>query len=108
MDFNTFITLFQPDKEFTCRLGAAQRLWEQCSQDKQQAIITWLELHGRYPGRNPYFFIQDFEVKGPVGEPTNYNGKALPEVPVFSAKYNGQWGMYTLDDIQKYGLVKAG
>ena len=61
MDFNKFLTLFQPDKEFENRLGAAQRLWEQCSDGKRQAIIAWLETHGRYKGRNPYFFIQDFK-----------------------------------------------
>ena len=61
MDFNRFLTLFQPDKEFTNRLGAAQRLWDQCSPAKQNAIITWLETHGRYKGRNPYFFILDFK-----------------------------------------------
>ena len=61
MDFDKFLTLFQPDKEFTNRLGAAQRLWEQSSLAKQQAIIAWLETHGRYKGRNPYFFILDFK-----------------------------------------------
>ena len=61
MDFNKFLTLFQPDKEFTNRLGAAQRLWEQSSSEKRQAIIAWLETHGRYKGRNPYFFILDFK-----------------------------------------------
>ena len=61
MDFNRFLTLFQPDKEFSNRLGAAQRLWDQCTPAKQSAIITWLETHGRYKGRNPYFFILDFK-----------------------------------------------
>ncbi|MBO5553211.1 MAG: hypothetical protein J5937_03300 [Paludibacteraceae bacterium] len=61
MDFNHFLTLFQPDEQFKSRLGAAQQLWEQCSPTKQQAIIAWLETHGRYPGRNPYFFILDFK-----------------------------------------------
>ena len=61
MDFNRFLTLFQPDKEFTNRLGAAQRLWDQSSPTKQHAIIAGLETHGRYKGRNPYFFILDFK-----------------------------------------------
>ena len=61
MDFNRFLTLFQPDKQFTNRLGAAQRLWDQCSDHKQSAIIAWLETHGSYKGRNPYFFILDFK-----------------------------------------------
>lgn len=63
MDFNQFLTLFQPDKQFTNRLGAAQRLWEQSPPTKQQAIIAWLETHGAYKGRNPYFFILDFQAK---------------------------------------------
>lgn len=61
MDFNRFLELFQPDKEFTSRLGVAQRLWDQCSLAKQSAIVAWLETHGRYRGRNPYFFILDFK-----------------------------------------------
>ena len=60
LDFNRFWTLFQPDKQFINRLGAAQRLWDQCSDRKQTAIIAWLETHGSYKGRNPYFFILDF------------------------------------------------
>lgn len=61
MDFNQFLTLFQPDEEFRSRLGAAQRLWDQSSPAKQSAIIAWLKQHGRYKGRNPYFFILDFK-----------------------------------------------
>ena len=61
MDFNHFLTLFQPDREFTNRLGAAQRLGEQSTAAKQQAIIARLETHGAYKGRNPYFFILDFK-----------------------------------------------
>ena len=63
MDFNQFLTLFQPDEEFRSRLGAAQRLWDQSSPAKQSAIIAWLKQHGRYKGRNPYFFILDFQTK---------------------------------------------
>jgi len=61
MDFNQFLTLFQPDEEFRSRLGAAQRLWEQSTTAKQSAIIAWLKTHGAYKGRNPYFFILDFK-----------------------------------------------
>ena len=72
MDFNQFLTLFQPDREFTNRLGAAQRLWEQCTHAKQQAIIAWLRKHGAYKGRNPYFFIQDFRVRQPKQQVLTY------------------------------------
>ena len=61
MDFTRFWTLFQPDKEYESRRVAAECEWDKCSPNKRQAIIAWLETHGRYKGRNPYFFIQDFK-----------------------------------------------
>ena len=103
MDFNQFLTLFQPDEEFRSRLGAAQRLWEQSAPDKQQAIIAWLKQHGRYKGRNPYFFIQDFKPQS--AGPTNMNGRALSQgVQYVTAKYNGKWGTYSMEDVEKFGL----
>ena len=107
MDFNNFLILFKPDKEFETRLGAAQRQWDECSLAKQQAIINWLETHGAYHGRNPYFFIQDFKIRAPAQHPTNYRGKAIPHgLQIFSAKYNGAWGMYTQEDIDRFSMTK--
>jgi hypothetical protein len=41
-------------------------------------------------------------------EPTNYNGRGLKDgVKYVSALYNGQWGMYTEEDVRKYGLKVA-
>ena len=105
MDFNKYLTLFQPDKEFESRRSITKREWDNCSPDKQQAIINWLETHGRYPGRNPYFFIQDFKIRAPQRQPTNYRGKAIPAgTQVFSAKHNGEWGMYTRQDIDTFHM----
>ena len=103
MDFETYWTLIGGDVNFSNRKASAERAWSLCAPEKRQAIIHWLQKRGRYPGRNPYFFILDFQVTKRE-EPTNYNGKALPEEPVFSAKYNGKWGMYTQEDIDKYHL----
>ena len=63
MDFNTYWTLIGGDVNFADRKAAAEKVWNLCSPDKQQAIIHWLQTHGRYPGRNPYFFILDFQTK---------------------------------------------
>jgi len=63
MDFNTYWTLIGGEVNFADRKAAAEKAWELCSADKQQAIIYWLQTHGRYPGRNPYFFILDFQLK---------------------------------------------
>ena len=63
MDFNTYWTLIGGDTNFADRKAAAEKAWYLGSQEKQQAIIHWLQTHGRYPGRNPYFFILDFQTK---------------------------------------------
>ena len=103
MDFETYWTTINPNNELPDRYEAAREAWAQYP-EKQEPIMKWLARHGAYQGRNPYFFILDFKVRGAVGEPTNYNGKALPKEPVFSAKYKGKWGMYTQADIAKYGM----
>lgn len=41
-------------------------------------------------------------------QPTNYRGITPPEgKPIWSAKYNGHWGMYTDDDIIAFGMLRA-
>ena len=106
MDFETYWKLIDGDAQFANRKEAASIVWQQ-HPEKHESIIRWLQKHGAYKGRNPYFFILDWQVKHIDGTPTNYNGGKLPSVPVFSAKYNGKWGMYTQADIDKYGLEKA-
>ena len=63
MDFNTYWTLIGGDTNFADRKTASERAWSLCTSEKQQAIIHWLQTHGRYPRRNPYFFILDFQTK---------------------------------------------
>lgn len=62
MDFETYWTLIGGDVNFADRKTATHELWTG-HPEKHEAIITWLQKHGRYPGRNPYFFILDFQVK---------------------------------------------
>ena len=47
---------------FADRREAAKRVWD-AHPEKHFAIITWLRAHGKYPDRNPYFFILDFQNK---------------------------------------------
>ena len=63
MDFELYWTLIGGDVNFSDRKAAAERAWNLCAPDKQLAIITWLRAHGKYPSRNPYFFILDFQAK---------------------------------------------
>ena len=62
MDFEIYWTLIGGDERFANRKEAARQAWLE-HPEKHFAIITWLRAHGKYPERNPYFFILDFQVK---------------------------------------------
>ena len=64
MDFEIYWTLFKPDESFENRRAATEQEWNR-HPEKHEAIIAWLRQHGGYRGRNPYFFILDFQVKQP-------------------------------------------
>ena len=104
IDFNTFWTLMGAEENFPGHKNAAGIEWEK-HPEKQAAIIKWLQKHGPYKQRKPNFFIQDFKVRAPRQQPTNYRGQAIPSgLQVFSAKYNGEWGMYTTEDIHLFQM----
>ena len=62
MDFEQYWTLIGGETNFANRKEAAREVWN-AHPLKQMAIIEWLKRHGQYPGRNPYFFILDFQLK---------------------------------------------
>ncbi len=105
MDFELFWTLMSPDSQFNDRKKAAEVEWNQ-HPEKHIAIIQWLKKHGQYKNRNPFFFIQDFKVSvGPMRVPTNWNGHPLQDgIQYVTAKYNGIWGTYTLDDARDFNM----
>ena len=105
MDFNDYWRAMNPLPKYDNRKMAARDAWND-HPEKHQAIMAWLKKHGDYPERNPYFFILDFTTPRPIGQPTNYRGKNAPKDPIFSAKYNGEWGMYTQADIDDYKMEK--
>ena len=62
LSFDNYWCLFRPSSDFDNRYDAAKAEWES-HPEKQEPIIQWLQKRGRYPGRNPYFFILDFQLK---------------------------------------------
>ena len=106
-DFNTYWNLIRPDAVFQNRREAAEQEWLK-HPEKHKAIIRWLRKHGAYSGRNPYFFIQDFQVIGTQAdedkEPTNYNGGHLPDIPLVSACYKGKFGIYSAEEAEAFGM----
>jgi len=63
MDFEQYWQLIGGDVNFSDRKQAAEKAWNLCAPEKRNAILDWLQKHGRYPGRNPYFFILDFQMR---------------------------------------------
>ena len=85
--------------------------------DKQQAIINRLRnqlANGiKLPDTSPLMYIRHFDPDAPPhdeppeneGQPTNYNNTGSPPPDAKPALYNGEWGMYTQADIDKYHLL---
>ena len=97
----------QPDAKYDNRKEAARQEWDS-HPEKHAPIMRWLKLHGAYPQRNPYFFIQDFTVRAAKTEPENWNGRALdPKKQYVTAKYNGKYGTYTVEDAERWGMERA-
>ena len=72
MDFEQYWTLIGGSINFASRKEAAKKAWDD-HPEKHQAIISWLQAHGRYPGRNPYFFILDFQAKRTQRQTLSFN-----------------------------------
>ena len=90
----------------------AAELWATFSIEQQRIIYRRIRdkiRQGKFVDYNPANAIRDNAPKTTRAEPINYNGKNIPAgVQVYSAKYNGAWGMYTQADIERFGMEKAG
>ena len=62
-DFDLFWELFAPDEQYLNRRAATLRLWDGRTADIQKAMIEDLRSNGAPKGRNPYFYVLDFQVK---------------------------------------------
>lgn len=87
----------------------AEEYWKGFTLDEQRAIYAAIRNKiraGKFVNYHPVLAIRDNAPKKTQQGPTNYRGQTIPSgVQVFSAKYNGSWGMYTQDDIDKFHMV---
>jgi len=87
----------------------ARAAWQRYTPEQQQALLDAIRKGYSVKG-NFQFTVEDFlrEQSQPPpdtqGEPTNYNGCDTPNVPTAVACYKGEWGLYTLADIEKFNL----
>ena len=92
----------------------AQNEFVALSRDTQQAILTQLQKRLTagipLPDTSPLMYIRHFDPDAPpdkppqIEQPTNYN-HGTPPPDAKPALYNGEWGMYTPEDIDKFDLL---
>ena len=103
MEFYGFWKAAKPSKQFSNRYRVTERAWNTRSEAAQQAMMKeMIAKGGLNPARNPYFYVIDY--KDP--EPCNWNGRALDKSRQYvTAKWNGKWGMYTVEDAKEFGMM---
>ncbi len=99
--FDKYWDTIKPEPHFESRKEAARVAWE-TSPEKQQAIMAWLQQHGAYPDRNPYFFIVDFQLRNNLGEPQWLRGDEGGDL--VQVKYNGLFKICTRATMELFGL----
>ena len=83
-----------------------ERYWNGLTAEQQERVFNSISSklrEGKFVQYDPIRAIKENTPKV-AREPTNYNGKALPDEPVATAYWNGKWGMYTLRDIREYRM----
>ena len=100
--FDNYWDAIKPEPHFESRKEAARIAWE-TNPDKQRPIMAWLQQHGAYPDRNPYFFIVDFQLRNHLGEPEWKTGGETGE-DLVQVKYNGQFKICTRATMELFGL----
>ena len=103
-DFNEFWNAYQPDENrFPRRRAATFRAWNERTPAARKAILAKVKAEGAPKWKNPYFYVVDF----PEPEPTNYNGRELPMIPLVSACYKGKYGIYSADEAECFGMTSV-
>ncbi len=86
---------------------ATERFWDTLTQTQKELAynnILGRVKEGKFVQYDPIRAIKENCRKYQLPEPTNYNGKALPNEPVVIAKWNGKWGTYAVADVELFGL----
>ena len=78
-------------------------IWDNYPDWKRKLLIEQLSKPDGWCKPRFDWTLADFDPK-----PTNYRGQEQPrDKPIFSAKFNGEWGMYTEADIVAFNMERA-
>lgn len=102
--FDDIRQLLNPQGEFVRRMNACSKLWSGLAMHRRKHIyetIRALKAQGKYVNPNPLFAIQDND----NAQPFDWNGHSLEANRQYvTAKYNGKWGIYTIEDVRDFEL----
>ena len=115
--FNLFWDLFQVDEtRYPRRRACCIKLWVDMPADRRDAILDDLRRNGKPKQGNPFFFIQDFQVRNhqrPPGQPKFLHGRELydamnrgeylVQVDIPERK-EGRYPIVTKEDADRFGL----
>ena len=105
-DFNEFWDAYKVNEiRFPRRRAATFRAWNERTPAARKAMLAKVQAEGAPEWKNPYFYVTDF----PEPVPYNWNGdRRIEEMmragKIVSACYKGRWGMYSIEDVQDFGL----
>ena len=91
--------------------NTADLLWDGLTPEQRQQLYDRIKSkieQGKFVDYNPTYAIHDNMPRRQalsIGTPTDWNGKTAP-APTEIACYNGHWGMYTMEDIERFNLKR--
>ena len=109
--FNNFWELLETNGVMDSKRAECESVWNGFSAEQQQTIYANIAdkiRQDKFVHYNPVRAVYDNKPKccpqQPDG-PTNYNGRALKDgVQYVSARYNGAWGLYTIEDVKLFNM----
>ena len=90
--------------------AATKHVWDTLTPEQQEFVsrtIVKKVQAGKFVWYAPIRAIEENLSRMPTKQrqPTNYRGRAIPPgIQVFSAKWDGAWGMYTQEDIDRFHM----
>jgi len=88
---------------------AVRRFWNTLTQDQQRLAYENIPRKvkvGKFVQYDPIRAIREnIRDRKPAAEPKNWNGHKLdPDQRYVTAKWNGRWGTYSVEDARRYGM----
>ena len=106
-EFCEFWAAYRPADKFANRRSCTFSQWLQRSPPARRAMLDTVRRSSVNPDRNPYFWVQDYTEPVPKNwNGTREGGRMLASGEAAIAFHKGKAGVYTITDIEWYGLSR--